>query len=71
MPLFWGLSGSAYRQWVTQLSTVPMSVLDLAPVSDGSTTSDALRSTVELAQHTEALGFTRFWLAELAMPEWL
>lgn len=64
MPLFWGLSGSAYRQWVTQLSTVPMSVLDLAPVSDGSTTSDALRSTVELAQHTEALGFTRFWLAE-------
>ncbi len=56
--------GPAYRQWVTQLSTIPLSVLDLAPVSDGSSPSDALRSTVELAVRTEDLGYTRFWLAE-------
>jgi luciferase family oxidoreductase group 1 len=39
-------------------------VLDLAPVAAGSTSAQALRSTIELAKHTEALGYTRFWLAE-------
>lgn len=43
---------------------VPVSVLDLAPVPSGSTATDALRATVDLAQHVEALGFTRFWVAE-------
>ena len=43
---------------------VPLSVLDLAPVPSGSTPRDALRATVELAQHTEKLGFHRFWVAE-------
>jgi luciferase family oxidoreductase group 1 len=44
--------------------SVPLSVLDLAPVSSGSTPREALRSTVELAQLVEQLGFTRFWVAE-------
>jgi luciferase family oxidoreductase group 1 len=44
--------------------TVPLSVLDLAPVPTGSTSRDALRASVELAQHVERLGFTRFWVAE-------
>ncbi|HEX3591616.1 MAG TPA: LLM class flavin-dependent oxidoreductase [Pseudonocardiaceae bacterium] len=43
---------------------VPLSVLDLAPVGAGSTSAQALRNTIELARHTEALGFRRFWLAE-------
>jgi luciferase family oxidoreductase group 1 len=43
---------------------VPLSVLDLAPVAAGSTSAQALRNTVELAKHTEALGYVRFWLAE-------
>ena len=43
---------------------VPLSVLDLAPVSDGSTTAAALRSTLELAKHVEHLGYHRYWLAE-------
>ena len=43
---------------------VPLSVLDLAPVSTGSTTAAALRATIELAQHVERLGFHRYWLAE-------
>jgi luciferase family oxidoreductase group 1 len=49
--------------------SVPFSVLDLAPVVSGSTSSQALRNTLELARHTEALGFHRYWLAEHhAMP---
>ena len=43
---------------------LPLSVLDLAPIRDGSTASEALRESVELAQHVERLGYTRFWLAE-------
>src|SRR3978361_354311 len=43
---------------------VPLSVLDLAPVSSGSDARTALRATVELAQLTERLGYTRFWVAE-------
>ena len=43
---------------------VPLSVLDLAPVPDGGTAGEALRATVDLAQHAERLGFRRFWVAE-------
>lgn len=49
---------------MTDLRRVPLSVLDLSPVSSGSTASQALQSTVALAQHVEALGYRRFWLAE-------
>ncbi|SNT09296.1 luciferase family oxidoreductase, group 1 [[Luteovulum] sphaeroides subsp. megalophilum] len=48
---------------------IPYSVLDLAPVPEGATTSEALAQTVTLARHAEALGFHRYWLAEHhAMP---
>jgi luciferase family oxidoreductase group 1 len=43
---------------------VPLSVLDLAPVPDGGTARDALRATIDLARHTERLGYRRFWVAE-------
>jgi luciferase family oxidoreductase group 1 len=43
---------------------VPLSVLDLAPVSAGSTASRALSDTVDLARVAERLGYTRFWVAE-------
>jgi len=46
------------------LAGVPLGVLDLAPVPEGSTAGDALRATIELAKRTEDLGFTRFWVAE-------
>lgn len=49
---------------MSDLSAVPLSVLDLAPVAAGSTPGDALRATVELARVVEDLGFTRFWVAE-------
>jgi luciferase family oxidoreductase group 1 len=41
-----------------------MSVLDLAPVVSGSTASEALKHSLELAKRTEALGYTRYWVAE-------
>ena len=43
---------------------IPLSVLDLASVTEGSTPADAFRNSVSLAQHAEALGYKRFWLAE-------
>ncbi len=39
-------------------------MLDLAPVVSGSTSSQALHNTLDLAKHVERLGYTRFWLAE-------
>ncbi|UAL50367.1 MULTISPECIES: LLM class flavin-dependent oxidoreductase [Metabacillus] len=43
---------------------VKLSVLDLAPVVEGSTPSEAFKNTLDLAQHTEKWGYNRFWLAE-------
>ena len=43
---------------------IPFSVLDLSPIAEGSTASDALRNSLELAQHAERLGYKRYWLAE-------
>jgi luciferase family oxidoreductase group 1 len=43
---------------------VRLSVLDLLPVRSDQTTSDALAATVGLAQIADALGYTRFWVAE-------
>jgi luciferase family oxidoreductase group 1 len=43
---------------------VPVSVLDVAPVSSGSTPGDALRASIALAQLTESLGYHRLWVAE-------
>ncbi len=42
----------------------PLSVLDLAPVTEGGTPADALRNALSLARHVESLGYRRFWLAE-------
>jgi luciferase family oxidoreductase group 1 len=41
-----------------------VSVLDLSPVPSGSSARQTLENTLELAQHVERLGFTRYWLAE-------
>src|SRR5215207_2176887 len=41
-----------------------LSVLDLAPVSEGSTPAEALHHSVELAQLVERLGYGRHWVAE-------
>jgi luciferase family oxidoreductase group 1 len=43
---------------------IPLSVLDLSPVPEGSSVGDALRNSADLARHAEALGYKRFWMAE-------
>jgi luciferase family oxidoreductase group 1 len=40
------------------------SVLDLAPITQGSTPTDALHNSLDLARHAEGWGYTRYWLAE-------
>ena len=49
---------------MTLISPVPFSVLDLAPVSEGSSASQALANSLDLARHVEQLGYLRFWVAE-------
>jgi luciferase family oxidoreductase group 1 len=43
---------------------IPVSVLDLAPITAGSTPRDALHNSLDLARHAERLGYRRFWVAE-------
>ena len=43
---------------------IPLSVLDLSPIPEGSDAGTALRNSLALAQHLEALGYPRFWMAE-------
>ena len=43
---------------------VPLSVLDLSPLSSGSTGRQALQNSLDLARHTDGLGFHRYWVSE-------
>ena len=43
---------------------VPVSILDLSPITQGSDAAAALRHSLSLAQHAERWGYTRFWVAE-------
>jgi luciferase family oxidoreductase group 1 len=43
---------------------IPLSVLDLAPIVEGSNATEALQRSLDLAQHAEQWGYNRFWLAE-------
>jgi len=43
---------------------IPFSLLDLAPVPEGSSTAAALKNTLDLARHAEAWGYHRYWMAE-------
>lgn len=41
-----------------------LSVLDLAPITEGSDAAESLRNSADLAQHAERWGYRRFWMAE-------
>jgi luciferase family oxidoreductase group 1 len=43
---------------------IPLSVLDLSPILEGGDAGQALRNSVDLARHVEALGYRRYWMAE-------
>lgn len=46
------------------MTPVPLSILDLSPVSAGSDAATALHNSVDLARHAEQWGYRRYWLAE-------
>jgi len=46
------------------MANLPVSILDLAPVSEGTSTPDALKEITRLARLGDELGFTRVWYAE-------
>jgi hypothetical protein len=41
------------------MNSTPLAVLDLVPISSGSTAADALRNTIDLARAAERFGYTR------------
>jgi luciferase family oxidoreductase group 1 len=43
---------------------IPLSILDLSPILQGATARDALRNSLDLAQHAERWGYSRYWVAE-------
>src|SRR6476659_8298341 len=43
---------------------IPLSILDLSPVSAGSTAAQALRHSLDLARLEDGLGYKRYWVAE-------
>ncbi|MEZ0485684.1 LLM class flavin-dependent oxidoreductase [Fibrella aquatica] len=46
------------------MNNIPFSILDLVPVSAGSTVTQALHNALDLAQHAEQWGYNRYWLSE-------
>jgi alkanesulfonate monooxygenase SsuD/methylene tetrahydromethanopterin reductase-like flavin-dependent oxidoreductase (luciferase family) len=46
------------------MTTTPLTVLDLVPISSGSSAPQALRNSIDLAQRVERIGYARYWLAE-------
>src|SRR5215475_3947170 len=49
---------------VTCQTMIPLSILDLSPVSAGSTAAQALRNSLDLARLADELGYRRYWVAE-------
>jgi luciferase family oxidoreductase group 1 len=47
-----------------QLSEIPVSVLDLAPVAEGDSIQDSLLKSLALARAAEEYGYNRYWFAE-------
>ena len=43
---------------------IPLSVLDLFPISTGTSPSAAIRDSIALACRVDALGYSRYWIAE-------
>ncbi len=47
-----------------RLSEIPLSVLDLAPITEGNTAATSFTNSLDLARRAEQLGYHRYWLAE-------
>src|ERR1019366_8915500 len=46
------------------MATTPLAVLDLVPISSGSTAAQALRNSIDVARQAERFGYARYWFAE-------
>jgi luciferase family oxidoreductase group 1 len=46
------------------VNPIPYSILDISPIPQGFTAADALRNSLDVAQHAEKWGYTRYWVAE-------
>ena len=46
------------------MANTPLAVLDLVPIPSGSTASQALRNSIDLARQAEQSGYARYWFAE-------
>ena len=46
------------------MANTPLAVLDLVPISSGSTAAQALRNSIDLARQAERFGYARYWFAE-------
>jgi alkanesulfonate monooxygenase SsuD/methylene tetrahydromethanopterin reductase-like flavin-dependent oxidoreductase (luciferase family) len=46
------------------MPNAPLAVLDLVPISSGSSAGQALRNSIDLARQAERLGYARYWFAE-------
>src|ERR1700761_2793683 len=57
-----GLSPPAEEE--ARMTTTPLTVLDLVPISSGSNATQALRNSIDLAQQTERLGYARYWVGQ-------
>lgn len=49
---------------VKNLNDLPVSILDLATISEGSNPADAFRNTLDLAERADKWGYKRYWIAE-------
>lgn len=49
---------------IMAMAMVPLSVLDLVPITEGSDAATALRNSLDLARHAEQRGYRRYWIAE-------
>jgi luciferase family oxidoreductase group 1 len=47
-----------------RIMKTPLSILDLSPIVEGSDAAQALRNSLDLAQHAETWGYRRYWVAE-------
>lgn len=52
------------RENAKKFNGIPLSVLDLAMINEGSNATESFENSVDLAQHSEEWGFNRYWFAE-------
>lgn len=49
---------------MTEAHSIPLSILDLAPIPQGASPREAFHASLDLARRAELLGYHRYWLAE-------